>query len=287
MKINRMAIKHNAKLIISRTKPSPVLAALIYVGITTVLNWLTMMINGDFYVLKQTLPALEAQMEAAISGASLDYSAFDALYQQASLTPISSILLLALSIMHLMMGVGIIIFCFNAAHFKLPAFGNLFDGFAIFGKVLWLNILQWFFSYLWSLAGIIPGAIIIMLLYPSLGNSSALLSILLVLLPFMFLPGIMASYRYRMSFYIMLDNPKMSALSCINLSKLMMLGRKWELFVLDLSFVGWQLLTLVPFVAIWVTPYQIITNINFYIALRDLSAFQSGANPNFGGDGTC
>lgn len=73
-----------------------------------------------------------------------------------------------------------------------------------------------------------------------------------------------------MALYIMLDNPQLSALDCIRASKQMMDGRKGELFVLDLSFLGWYLLALFPFVTIWVTPYTSITEVNFYLALRDM-----------------
>jgi uncharacterized membrane protein len=50
----------------------------------------------------------------------------------------------------------------------------------------------------------------------------------------------------------------------------MMSGRKGELFVLDLSFLGWSLLMLFPFVAVWVLPYTSVTYTNYYLALRDM-----------------
>lgn len=54
----------------------------------------------------------------------------------------------------------------------------------------------------------------------------------------LFIPGIIASYRYRMALYIALDNPSISGLDAIRQSKEMMKGHKWELFVLDLSFIA-------------------------------------------------
>jgi uncharacterized membrane protein len=114
-------------------------------------------------------------------------------------------------------------------------FGELFDGFGMFFKFLWLNILIGIFTFLWSLLFVIP--------------------------------GIVASYRYRMAIYIMIDNPEFSAMECIRRSKAMMAGRKWELFVLDLSFIGWGLLTAIPFVSLYVSPYIEITVANYYNAL--------------------
>jgi len=149
---------------------------------------------------------------------------------------------IAISLMTLMISTGFTIYCMNVCQFRKADFGNLFDGFAIFFKVLWLTILMAIFVWLWALLFIIP--------------------------------GIIAAYRYRMALYIMLDNPKLGALDCIRASKQMMDGRKGELFVLDLSFLGWALLTLVPFVTIWVTPYTALTYTNYYLALRNMP------NPN-------
>lgn len=55
-------------------------------------------------------------------------------------------------------------------------------------------------------------------------------------------PGIMASYRYAMSVYVMADAPETPVLDCIRRSKEIMHHRKGELFCLELSFIGWSLL---------------------------------------------
>jgi uncharacterized membrane protein len=56
------------------------------------------------------------------------------------------------------------------------------------------------------------------------------------------IPGIVASYRYAMTPYILAENPELTASEAINISKEMMYDHKWELFCLDLSFFGWHLL---------------------------------------------
>jgi uncharacterized membrane protein len=56
------------------------------------------------------------------------------------------------------------------------------------------------------------------------------------------IPGIVASYRYAMTPYILAENPELTASEAINISKEMMYGHKWELFCLDMSFFGWHLL---------------------------------------------
>ena len=54
--------------------------------------------------------------------------------------------------------------------------------------------------------------------------------------------GIMATYRYAMSVYVMADAPETPVLRCIRRSKEIMHRRKGELFFLELSFIGWSLL---------------------------------------------
>ena len=225
MKINRAAIKQNAKNIISSAKPNPILVGLAFLGIVAVLQFLSYSVSGEF-------AAYRATMEQMMLGN------FDYIAPLPKVGPGATLIGIALSLMLMMMYTGFSIYCMNVCQFRNASFGNLFDSFAIFFKVLWLNILMFIFVFLWSLLLIVP--------------------------------GIVAIYRYRMALYIMIDNPKLSALECIRASKQMMTGRKGELFVLDLSFLGWYLLSLFPFVTIWVTPYTSITDVNFYLALRDM-----------------
>ncbi|MBO7150371.1 MAG: DUF975 family protein, partial [Clostridia bacterium] len=53
------------------------------------------------------------------------------------------------------------------------------------------------------------------------------------------IPGIIKSYSYSMTYYILRDNPGMPASEAIRCSKEMMDGHKWELFCLHFSFIGW------------------------------------------------
>ena len=60
------------------------------------------------------------------------------------------------------------------------------------------------------------------------------------------IPGIIASYRYRLTPYVIVDNPKIGGLDAITKSKELMHGHKMDLFVLDLSFIGWNILAASP-----------------------------------------
>lgn len=56
-------------------------------------------------------------------------------------------------------------------------------------------------------------------------------------------PGIIKSYSYSQAVFIKAQNPNISAMRAIELSKVMMEGHKGELFYLHLSFLGWMLLS--------------------------------------------
>ena len=60
------------------------------------------------------------------------------------------------------------------------------------------------------------------------------------------IPGIIAGYRYRFALYNLCENPEMGVMEALNMSKAQTRGHKWELFVLDLSFLGWELLCTLP-----------------------------------------
>ncbi len=85
------------------------------------------------------------------------------------------------------------------------------------------------------------------------------------------IPGIVKSYEYRMIPYILAENPEISTKEAFAKSKAMMAGQKWKAFVLDLSFIGWELLSL--FTAgllhvFYVGPYRDLTNAALYEALE-------------------
>ena len=66
-------------------------------------------------------------------------------------------------------------------------------------------------------------------------------------------------------------NPELSATEVITRSRMMMNGHKWNAFVLDLSFIGWFLLTIITcgIVGIlWTNPYYSNTNAALYLELK-------------------
>lgn len=117
-------------------------------------------------------------------------------------------------------------------------FENVFDGFKNFTSAFILQILVTLFVFLWALLLIIP--------------------------------GIIAGYRYSMSFYILYDNPNLGAMEALDLSKKIMMGNKWRLFCLHLSFIGWALLSILTcgIGFLWLVPYINTTVANFYEGIK-------------------
>lgn len=88
---------------------------------------------------------------------------------------------------------------------------------------------------------------------------------------FLWVPGIIKRYEYRMIPYLLAENPNLSKEEAFAISKRMMDGEKWETFVLDWSFIGYYILSI--FTAgllsiFYVTPYKILTDTELYAALK-------------------
>lgn len=84
------------------------------------------------------------------------------------------------------------------------------------------------------------------------------------------IPGIIKGYSYAMASYISIDNEELSAEECVQRSIKMMEGHKMQLFLLDLSFFGWVLLSILTLGIglLWLAPYQETAHIKFYEDLK-------------------
>ncbi|HEY9575975.1 MAG TPA: DUF975 family protein, partial [Lachnospiraceae bacterium] len=123
-----------------------------------------------------------------------------------------------------------------------PVVGDVFKGFSEnFGTSVLTALLISIYTFLWSLLLVVP--------------------------------GIIKGFSYAMTFYILAENPQMSATEAITESRRMMDGHKMEYFVLILSFIPWMLLgTITAGLAyIYVGPYIQVTCANFYQELKRTS----------------
>ncbi|WP_314670717.1 DUF975 family protein [Segatella salivae] len=120
---------------------------------------------------------------------------------------------------------------------------DLFEGYnkELFPRVLTTTLLYYVYIFLWCLLLIIPGLI--------------------------------KSYSYAMTPYILKDNPEMKNNAAIEESMRMMDGHKLELFMLDLSFIGWTILSILTCCIgfLWLAPYMSMARVNFYEDLKKAS----------------
>jgi len=157
--------------------------------------------------------------------------------------PIGVFLAFLLLLLQPVLDVGFISYCLKINRSEKTEIKDIFNGFLFFTKVISILVVTAVLIFLWSLLLIIP--------------------------------GIVAGYRYRQAYYILLDDPRKGALRCISESKLMMQGKKLDLLVIDMSFLGWYLLDFIiiilipfsfaiPLVSIWLSPYVGLTRAAFY-----------------------
>ena len=158
--------------------------------------------------------------------------------QYAEMSPLRMLLFLAIDLMSITVSAGFLFYCLCASRRIACGYGTLLDGFSIFFRLIALELLMGVFIILWSLLLIVP--------------------------------GIIAAYRYRLAIYLLFDHPEYSPLECIRISKKLMQGRKMELFMLDLSTIGWRLLGLIPLTNLYISPYLNITYCNYYNAVRSM-----------------
>lgn len=85
------------------------------------------------------------------------------------------------------------------------------------------------------------------------------------------IPGIIKGYQYAMVPYILSEYPDMDYREVLDRSRMMMDGNKMELFILQLSFIGWFLLGVLAcgFGVLFVTPYYEATLAELYGVLRE------------------
>lgn len=84
------------------------------------------------------------------------------------------------------------------------------------------------------------------------------------------IPGIIAAYRYSMTYYILSENPELSASEAIERSKKLMYGNKYRKLCLDFSFFGWILLSVFTLGIgnLFLNPYMQAASAAFY---RDIT----------------
>ena len=150
-----------------------------------------------------------------------------------------NVISLLFAILLLPLGYGWLYITLQIARKDKPKVENLFIGFKDGKRITNTLLLRWVYVFLWSLLLVVP--------------------------------GIVKSYSYAMTEYVLIDNPSLSYGAAIRRSSQMMKGKRWSLFLLDLSFIGWLILSIVTLEIglIFLMPYWQTARAHFY---KDLCA---------------
>ncbi len=134
--------------------------------------------------------------------------------------------------------VGFYAFWLNFSRGETVATGVLFKYFEKFGACLSLYLLMSIFIVLWMLLLIVP--------------------------------GIIKALRYSMAFFIMSEDPDITAYQALTKSEAMMKGSCWKFFCLNCRFIGWSILCLFTLGIgfLWLTPYSMTSYAKFYEDVR-------------------
>ena len=146
---------------------------------------------------------------------------------------------LAMSVIYFVLG-GVIELGYSRFNLELvdrqkePEIGTLFGYFPQWKTAAAAKFLRGLYAFLWGLLFIIP--------------------------------GIVASYSYAMTGYILAEHPELTAGEAIERSKQMMHGNRFRLFCLQFSFIGWSLLCALTLGIgnLWLTPYVQAATAAFY-----------------------
>lgn len=243
MYYNRIALKQRAKQQSRLGNPAVFLVTLVYILATTwVSNLVDLIVTNPFNAMTDVFNSWAVTLE------NMEYvsqGALDAMTQQlwASLrgpqAMVGLLVALIIAFYSMVVDFGYCGYTLEIMRGQGGGYGDMFSRFYMAGKIILLQVLKFVFIYLWSLLFVFPGLI--------------------------------AMYRYRLADYCLLDDPDISALEAIRRSKALMRGRKMDLFITDLSFIGWLLLETLAFQVIY-TPVMMLTGVDALATLLGLAA---------------
>lgn len=132
---------------------------------------------------------------------------------------------------------GYALYFLRTARSETADYGTLFDGFKDYLRIFLTMLLVQIYTVLWMLLLIVP--------------------------------GIIKSYSYSMTSFVLADNPDMKYDAAIEESMRLMKGHKMDLFLLDLSMIGWGILSLLTagIGLLFLAPYNTTAHAHFYEGL--------------------
>lgn len=223
MMLNRAQIKADSKQIVRTARVSPLLVTAIVILINFALDRVVDMVeNGSlFYSYTQAAEYYRALMSGNIDAILSMENVQESV--GGLLSGYSSVMVGLLSTV--LLG-GYYLYCIGVRRGEEMPAATLLDGLGHAGRLILCDIIMTIKIALWSMLFVIP--------------------------------GIVAAYRYRFAMYNVLTDDSLSANQAIKLSCEQTRGMKMDLFSLDLSFIGWDILSYftLGLADLWIMPYR-------------------------------
>lgn len=227
---NRIDIKEESKGIIRSARVSPLLVTAIVMAVTFLLNRVIDLVEGGsmLYSYQLNWEYFRAVMERD------PYAVQTLLDSIPEITGHSFFFSTLVSLFTIVLNGGYYVYCMGIRRGVEMPVSTLLDGLGVAGKLIWCWIQISVRVALWSMLFVIPGLI--------------------------------AAYRYRFAYYNLLTDSTLSAGEAIRLSCQQTAGIKMDLFVLDLSFIGWLLLSAITMslLDMWLTPYITLCDLAYF-----------------------
>ena len=144
---------------------------------------------------------------------------------------LSTFLTVLTNLLSAVLAAGFVLYCMAVRRGERAEYLTLFDGFSFAGKIILLMIVEFIFITLWAMLFVIP--------------------------------GVVAMYRYRFAMYNLCENPGVGVMEALAMSKRQTRGYKAQLFALDISFLGWDILAQLPTIYLTARATSIMTEMAF------------------------
>ena len=157
---------------------------------------------------------------------------------------------------------------------------DYFEGYNKWARAILCGLWKLLWSFLWGLLAIplIVIFVIVMSCFSTFSGSDTLNYTICYFLLFIgFIPMFIKMIEYSFSFFFAAEFPEIGIRKSLRLSITIAKGHRWEIFVLNISFIGWVLLSILTCGVgfLWSLPYYYMTLTNAYHALLQ-DALESG-----------
>lgn len=229
--VDRRQIKAEAKGLIRTGRVSPLVMTVIVLVVTLVLDRVVDLVNygtliPELYDIRYIMNLAQGMdVDAALQAATSALVVHDSLA--------ADFLSILVGLFTTVLMGGYYFYLMGIRQGWAMRYDDLMDGLSVAGKLIWCQIQIGFRVMCWSLL--------------------------------LFIPGIVAAYRYRFAVYNIMENDQLTASEAIALSCQQTKGMKWDLFILDLSFIGWSILSSMTLglLDIWLMPYKTLCDLGY------------------------